>query len=273
MGAISHLNIVLGSISPLFPSIRFIGRQTNISKTVSNYSKPTKNALFSSIKRRGFRQLDYVVCQSKDMAEDCMEYFQVEENKIKIIRNPITDGFEFKNDCKIFNPTALKFITVGRLETIKGHARILEALSKFKSAFIYTIIGDGPEKEVLKNLVISLKLKDKVEFIPFTKKVPDYLRESDFFLQGSYAEGFPNALLESCAVGTPVVAFEAPGGTREIVEQVNGLMAKDSEDFLDILNNLKHFDSKQVSESVYRKFSKEIILKDYETFFRNIPPI
>ena len=48
-------------------------------------------------------------------------------------------------------------------------------------------------------------------------KIIDYLSDSDFFIQGSYVEGFPNSVLESCSVGTPVIAFNCPGGTKEII--------------------------------------------------------
>ena len=32
-------------------------------------------------------------------------------------------------------------------------------------------------------------------------------------------EGFPNVLIESCVVGTPILAFNAPGGLDEIIEK------------------------------------------------------
>jgi glycosyltransferase involved in cell wall biosynthesis len=77
--------------------------------------------------------------------------------------------------------------------------------------------------------------------------------------------------LESCAVGTPVIAFNAPGGTREIVEEgVNGYLVNDEKAFLNRLNNLESFDPKKVSKSVNDKFAKSIVLKEYETFFQNI---
>ncbi|HEA22211.1 hypothetical protein LCGC14_1567940 [marine sediment metagenome] len=271
MGAITHLNILLGFISPLFPKTIFVGRQTNISTIMSKHSGDKPKFSFASVLKIGFRQLGYVVCQSKDMAIDCIAFFNIKEDKIEVIRNPITDNFGFEGHNRNPISNTKKFITVGRLDKIKGYGRILKGLSQYNSEFNYTIIGDGPEKEFLENLVKSLKLQGKVEFIPFTKKVPNYLRNSDFFIQGSYAEGFPNALLESCAVGTPVIAWKAPGGTKEIIEhEVNGLIAEDDEDFVNILNTLKHFDPKKVSDSVHIKFSKEIILKDYETFFSNI---
>jgi glycosyltransferase involved in cell wall biosynthesis len=93
-------------------------------------------------------------------------------------------------------------------------------------------------------------------------------------LQGSYAEGFPNALLESCSVGTPVVAFEAPGGTKEIIQNgINGYLVKNEEELLSLLTNLElilKIKREEVIKSVAQKFDKETILNQYETLFLSL---
>ena len=84
------------------------------------------------------------------------------------------------------------------------------------------------------------------------------------FIQGSFVEGFPNALLESCAAGTPVIAFNVPGGTKEIVEHnINGYLVDDGDDvsFLNYLNSFKEWNPNVVRDSVYKKFNKEKIIK------------
>ncbi|MEO6348106.1 MAG: glycosyltransferase family 4 protein, partial [Aquaticitalea sp.] len=112
------------------------------------------------------------------------------------------------------------------------------------------------------------RLKDKITHIPFTNEVNRYLRQSDVYLQSSYVEGFPNAVIESCAVGTPVIAYKAPGGINEIiVEGVNGYVADDEKEFLEYINQVYSnniFVPQIVSDSVYSKFGKEKILKEYE---------
>ncbi len=91
------------------------------------------------------------------------------------------------------------------------------------------------------------------------------------FLQGSYTEGFPNALLESCAVGIPVLAYNVPGGTKEIVEdEINGFLVENENEFLERLNDKREWIPSSIRESVYKKFNKDKILKDYENFFIDI---
>lgn len=272
MSSLSHLNTLMGLISILFPKTRFIGRETSIRKVNYNHRGiGFKQKILQQIQKWGIKQLDFIVCQSFDMFLDFKKKYSVHEDKLAIIHNPITETFQPKKTYILDSTKTINFITVGRLEVIKGHTRIIDILSKVKYPFKYTIIGNGPEKDNLIRTIKFYGLENKVNFIDFTSNVASFLQDSDYFLQGSFSEGFPNALLESCAVGTPAIAFDAPGGTREIVENgINGFIAKDENEFLQHLNNLKRFDPNSVSNSVYSKFDKSIILEDYKSFFLNI---
>lgn len=271
LGTVLHLNAILSYISYLFRGVVFVGRQAGISKVSFHQNHEYKKSLFSVPLEKVLKRLDYVICQSQDMAHDCIEEFNVEKSRIKVIQNPITDNFKIKQVLNSTENKVYKFVTVGRLARIKGHQRIIKILSKIKVPFVYTIIGDGPLKDEIFNEAERLGLTDNIKHIPFTNEVAVHLSENDYFLQGSLSEGFPNSLLESCAVGTPVLAFDVPGGTKEIVENgINGYLVNSEEEFLERLNNLPSFDPTSVSESVFKKFAKEIILNEYESFFLNI---
>src|SRR5690606_13086132 len=112
----------------------------------------------------------------------------------------------------------IKLITVARLSKEKGIPRILKILSKLTIPFHYTLIGMGHEKDSIFYLIEKYALSNKITHISFTKNVSKHMKNNDFFLQGSYFEGFPNCLIESCVVGTPVIAFNVPGGTKEIID-------------------------------------------------------
>jgi glycosyltransferase involved in cell wall biosynthesis len=157
----------------------------------------------------------------------------------------------------------------------KGHLRILEVLSGLNLPFKYTIVGDGPEKETIFNRIKELGLTDRIHHIPFSSEVPKLLAEHDVFLQGSYVEGFPNALLESCAVGTPVLAFNAPGGIDEIIEPgINGFIAEDVIDYRlkleKLIPEIQHWHRSDVSNSVYRRYGRDKILEQYENLFKSV---
>ncbi|WP_164674228.1 glycosyltransferase [Maribacter litoralis] len=271
LGTLSHVNFAMGLISILFPKIVFIGRQTSIVKIYKKLNTQLIFDWYSIIEKVALKKLDYIICQSSDMAKDCSSIYNIHPNKIKILNNPITDNFKLKPTSLDNNSDKIRFITVGRLVEVKGHNRIINVLSKFQKSFSYTIIGDGPLKDEIFALAKKNNILENITHIPFTKNVSKYLNDSHFFLQGSLTEGFPNALLESCAVGTPAIAFNVPGGTKEIIKNgVNGYLVNDEEDFLATLNKLPNFEPKSVSEAVYKKFDKAIILKQYQSFLQSL---
>ena len=268
VSSISHVNTAMSMISPLFKKTKFIGREATVLSKRKNEKKSRKwsPAYFLP---NGFKNLDMLICQSQDMAEDMISNFEVPKDKVCVINNPISNLPPVKQNN--FESDIKKFITVGRLTEVKGHIRILEMLSQLNTPFKYTIVGDGILKDKIFEKAKTLGISDKITHVPFTNKVNDYIAKNDMFLQGSYVEGFPNALLESCVVGTPVIAFDVPGGTKEIVtDGVNGFLVDDEDTYMKRLSDNREWNPKKVSESVYIKFNKERILQQYEGLFFDI---
>ncbi|WP_396590104.1 glycosyltransferase [Allomuricauda sp. R78024] len=267
VSSIAHLNTSIALISIFFPKIKFIGREANVLSVIKQFKKG--NDWFQSfLLKISYRLFDAIICQSKDMMNDMLTNYGIPESKLILINNPITDEFEVKADIESQNESPRSFVTVASLKKQKGHLRILNVLANVQYPFTYTLIGDGPQKDIIFETVKTLGLTKKVTHIPFSSEVSKYLAKSDFFLQGAYVEGFPNCLLESSAVGTPIIAFKAPGGLDEIIQpDVNGYIADNEMEYLEYLNLEKKWDPKKISQSVYNKFSKEIIIKKYEDLF------
>lgn len=270
MTTIGHLNISIGLMAPFFSKTKFIIREASV---ISYFSKHNKNKrsklvkIYSFLSHIAYKNIDKIVCQSKDMADDFIDIYNISPKTIAIINNPITKDLPAKQDNFIMN-NVKKFITVGRLSKEKGHIRILKILSRLSIPFHYTIIGEGPYKNEIFEMIDKLNLKDKISYIPFTTEVSKYISLNNYFLQGSYVEGFPNTLLESCIVGTPVIAFNVPGGTKEIIiHKENGFLVKTEESYFDALNSSFEFSTKTVSNSVRLKFSKNKIINQYEELF------
>ncbi|MDH7913958.1 glycosyltransferase [Winogradskyella sp. SYSU M77433] len=269
VSSIAHVNTAMSLISPFFKNTKFIGREATILSKRKNEKKARK---FSPVyfMSNGFQKLDAIICQSQDMAKDMVANFEVPEHKTYVINNPISNLPALK-DPRPSNKKIKKYITVGRLTEVKGHLRLLEILSRLKTPFEYTIIGNGGLKDEIFAKAQSLGLSNTIRHIPFTNNVNDYIAEHDLFLQGSYVEGFPNALLESCVVGTPVIAFNVPGGTKEIVENgINGYLVDSEKEFEEKLNEKIDWNPSEIRESVYKKFNKEKIINDYEQLFINV---
>ncbi len=268
LSSIGHLNTIMGLISPIFPKTKFIIREASVISSFKKFIK--KNNLYDYLSKKSYPMVDAVICQSKDMANDFRILYNIPSDKLFIINNPITRRKDTTLEPKISNDVK-QFITIGRLSPEKGHEPLLRMLSKINIDFHYTIVGDGPERETLLELIQELGLSDKITHIAYTNNAYPYLRASDILLQGSYVEGFPNVVLESCSVGTPVIAFDVPGGTKEIIiHDINGFLVNEESEFIRFLTLFKDWQKKTIMDSVKDRFSEKTILGQYERLFERI---
>jgi glycosyltransferase involved in cell wall biosynthesis len=272
VSSIIHINIIMGIFSFFFLNIKFIGREASVVSKMGQFSKINSKISLILIKMF-YPRLSTIICQSDDMREDFVEVLGIKPHKLILINNPITIS---KTIIRNSTPNyKIHFVTVGRLSEEKGYLRIIRGLSKIINYdFHYTIIGSGVQEKLINEAVNKNMLADKVTFIPYTSEILEIVGQKDVFLQGSIVEGFPNALLESCSVGTPVVAFNAPGGTKDIViNGRNGFLVENEEEFASVLNNinaLTRLDRADVIASVVDKFSAEKIIGQYEELFNNL---
>ena len=115
---------------------------------------------------------------------------------------------------------------VGRLDPVKGLDHLLRAVQAVVSQMPahLLLVGDGPEKNRLVELVRALRLESHVYFLGPRLDVPSLLKVADAFVFPSRTEGLPNALLEAMAAGAPIVATNVAGCRDLIVHQRSGLL-------------------------------------------------
>jgi glycosyltransferase involved in cell wall biosynthesis len=66
-----------------------------------------------------------------------------------------------------------------------------------------------------------------VTILPFNSNPFDIVQNARFTVLTSHYEGFPMSIVESQALGTPVVAVDCNSGPREIViDEYNGLLVE-----------------------------------------------
>ncbi len=114
----------------------------------------------------------------------------------------------------------------GRLGRQKGLDTALAAVARVDGVSLL-VAGDGPERQALERRAAELGLHGRVQFLgPLPREqVLALFRAADGTLLSSTWENFPHSVVESLAVGTPVIATRV-GGVPEVVEEgVNGLLA------------------------------------------------
>jgi len=115
-------------------------------------------------------------------------------------------------------------LTVGRLETRKGHDQLILALRSMRKLIpniLYAIVGTGEREQFLRSLVKKEGLSHYVQFLNEVndEELVQCYQQCDVFVLpnrqiGNDIEGFGMVLLEAQACGKPVIAG-ASGGTEE----------------------------------------------------------
>ena len=97
------------------------------------------------------------------------------------------------------------------------------------------------------------------------------MKSANFLVMSSYVEGFPNTLLESLVVGTPVVSFDCPSGPSElIIDGENGLLVE-NQNFKALVDAMNKMYTDQVlyerckskTLSSVQAFSKETVMLEW----------
>ncbi len=142
------------------------------------------------------------------------------KNPIRI-RNGIDAGFWARPKDALDARRSGRIVFVGRLVHAKGVQDLIGAFARVMPDFpdaSLAIVGDGPYLHVLVAQAASLGIANETEFIGALDQdgIRSVLHQAALFVNPSYSEGLPRAVLEAAAAGTPVIATDV-GGTREII--------------------------------------------------------
>lgn len=134
----------------------------------------------------------------------------------------VYNGIEEKNDMKARNQNHQNILYVGRLAPEKGAEFPIRALphihKKFPEATV-TIVGDGPERNNLKQLIKQLDLQD---YVTLTGKVSNeetaayYQNASLVVVPSTYPDNLPTVCIEAMNYGRALLVSNI-GGLPELV--------------------------------------------------------
>jgi colanic acid/amylovoran biosynthesis glycosyltransferase len=161
------------------------------------------------------------------------------------------------------NDNIFRIVTCSALLPIKRINLLIDSLIQLgeltNKAFEWTHVGDGVLREELKCAAQSIPKNVKYNFIGYTPEVIRFYQTHpiDIFMNVSYSEGTPVAIMEAQSVGIPVVAT-AVGGNVEIVNNENGLLLPLNPTPLEIANVI-----------YYLSNNPDILLKKRELSYKN----
>lgn len=140
--------------------------------------------------------------------ENAVDLSSVDRTELKALHSPLSAGF------------------VGRLVPYKGADVLIEAAASFLKAnrLRLHIVGDGPQKKSLYDLVDRLGVGSSVEFhgwLPHAE-AQKILRECDVIVLPSIREFGGGVVVETMAQGIPPIVADY-GGPSELVDELTGI--------------------------------------------------
>lgn len=123
--------------------------------------------------------------------------------------------------------TTLNLLYVGRIEKKKGIRTVIEAVNLLKTlAVSLTIVGDGPDMQMLQGMVDKLGLTDTITFKGgiIQEELYSIYSTSDVFLLLSEFEAYSLALAEAMAFGLVPIVTRVGGNTYMVGHEVGYLV-------------------------------------------------
>lgn len=273
----SHLNLYLAIFKNQFSKgIQFIAREASIVSINSNQAKMP--ALYKRLVKKFYRRFDLIICQSGYMKQDLEKNYNIDDRKAAVIYNATQENSGAAiQTVEQSGKDHYKFITVARLSEEKGIERLIHAVGLLSLPFVYYIIGEGPGRKKLEQLISELQLGDKIILTGQKRDPFSGMEDADLFLMGSYYEGFPNAMLEAGACGIPCVAFNVPGGIAEIISNNEHGVLVDDNDIIGFARAIKealdmHFDRDTIRKTTLERFSVSRMMHELENIFLKFAP-
>ena len=195
-------------------------------------NKAQTSIVFKLLLKLTVHYSSFVVCVSQNLVEKVKLISKNKDSNILFVPNGIDRNLLKFNLEKSLSEEAkeeLNLVTVGNLTSNKNVSLVIKAVREIIAQgnnIKLNIIGDGPKRIELEKLVQRYDLVRHIKFHGslHPKNVYDLIGKSTIFVLSSFREGRPNVLLESMAIGTPIIASNIEGVLELIEDGKSGLL-------------------------------------------------
>lgn len=209
-------------------------------------------------------------------------YFQrsswIRKKKTNVVYNGVDDCYLYDHETKTIDSmekikTNGKIIlgTCSVLTKRKGLSTAIEALTYLDECYVLVIVGDGSEKDSLKEVARKNDVISRVIFYKKTNKPIDFMKYFNVYLMTSISEGFGLAAVEASCMGIPVVASNIDT-FREIFSNSNSLYFDlgDSKGLAEAVCKLNGSDIGSFKDYFREKFSSKSMGRHYFNIYSEI---
>jgi len=195
-------------------------------REASNLSLPfyyIKRPVYKYIFKKAVHKSEGIIVPTRQIKNELMEYFNLDEKKVKVIYEGLDSIFSGKSSpqqqeiiLKKYKLASSKyFIYVGNVYPHKNIERAIEAMEYFnnknKRNYVLAIIsGRGVFTKRLEKIIADLRAQSSVKLLGFVgdKELSILLRNSCAFVYPSLSEGFGLPGLEAMSAGTLILASD-----------------------------------------------------------------
>ena len=217
----------------VFSKVIFKWKQPLIFRNASEVGRYLRSPIQKHLNTYFYKNVDWVISVSHVSKKDIISHFPFLQEKTEVIGVGLESNKEV--DKIILKPLKSKHIVhVGGFTFEKNHKGLLaifeEVLKEDENIQLH-LIGAGPLKNEIKNLVKVKNLLNKVTFYGFVSDPLPYIKAGDILVLPSIIEGLPAVILEAMFCKTPVIAFDV-GGISEILGPETGYLVAQDDNIL-----------------------------------------
>ncbi|MCF7823973.1 MAG: glycosyltransferase [Candidatus Marinimicrobia bacterium] len=167
---------------------------------------------------------------------------------------------------------------VGRLAPIKNVTFLIDAYAEYlqinRDSSLW-IIGDGPEKELLKSKIFQKEMVKNVHFLGWQTNLSEIYNDLDVLALTSLNEGTPVAIIEALSHGVPVVSTNV-GGVKSIIALPEMGRVVDGFDPMSFSQSLEETvkiasiskkSGKQWYDEMYQRYSSDRLIEDIRNLY------
>jgi glycosyltransferase involved in cell wall biosynthesis len=180
-----------------------------------------KNNIIKNFIKFFYSYADLIIGNSKEL---CLDLEKLCKTNVKLLYNFYNFKEMMSNSNKKIKHN-LKFrnniiLNVGRLEEQKNQIfllKVFKQLKKKNKKYKLVIIGSGTKLKDINLYIKNNNLENHTQVIEGVKNALPYYKKSKLYISTSLYEGFPNVIIESIAMGIPVISTNYKSGIKELL--------------------------------------------------------